>query len=144
MLLLQRQQEPARYKEEGQEEEEQEDILNYQSDFESESRTEQNDSGSQVSEHLPLDGDEEEAVSEVSEGASNYGTRTEADYSDRSVSRSTRTPDYSATEKSLSRGRNSRSSAPQTTPPQRRAAARQGLKEAAVQTDNVAHTRLTG
>ncbi|XP_049442973.1 uncharacterized protein C19orf44 homolog [Epinephelus fuscoguttatus] len=142
-------------KEEPQLQQQDEDSLDYQSDFESESRTEPDYSASQVSEHLQGDGDEEEVVSEVREEAldsdASRSRRTEDDYSstfsDTSRSCTSRTLDRSQT---ASRSRDSRSyvsNDSRTSRQSRRgASARKDLKEAAVQTqpDPLAYTRPTG
>ncbi|XP_038572746.1 uncharacterized protein C19orf44-like isoform X2 [Micropterus salmoides] len=155
---LNRHQQLARSKEREKEEEEQqqqEDQLDYQSDFESESRTEPDYSASQVSEHVQVDGDEEEVLSEVREEASDSNMscgRTDDDYSstfsDTSRCYASRTSDGSQT---LNRGRDSRSSVShgsRTLSRQsgRRASTRKALKEAAVQTqtDPLAYTWPAG
>lgn len=133
-------------------------MLDYQSDFESESRTERNYSASQVSEQLLGDRDEEEAVSEVRDEALDSDVshgRTEDDYSstfsDPSRSYMSRTSDHSDASESLSRSRDSRSpvshsSRTSSQQSSRRAAARRVLKEAAVQTqaETMASTWSTG
>ncbi|XP_070765531.1 uncharacterized protein C19orf44 homolog [Enoplosus armatus] len=128
-----------RLKEKEMEGEQQEEavLLNYQSDFESESsRTEPDYSASQVSEHVQGDGDKEETASEVREEASDSDVsrgRTEDDYSstfsDTSRSYTSRTSDHSRSRSSVSHG--SRTSSRQS---RRRASSRKVLKEAAVQT----------
>ncbi|XP_051233674.1 uncharacterized protein C19orf44 homolog [Dicentrarchus labrax] len=125
-----------------------EDLLDYQSDFESESRTEPNYSTSQVSEDLQGHGDGEEEVSEVREQASDLDVsrgRTEDDYSsafsDTGRSYTSQTSDHSQT---LSRNRGSRSSRSSVShgsrtsshQSRRRASTRKVLKEAAVQTQS--------
>ncbi|CAK6976734.1 uncharacterized protein C19orf44 homolog, partial [Scomber scombrus] len=135
---------PNRYKqlqglkEEG---EEQEGEVDYRSDFESESRTEPDYSTSQVSEHLPGDGEEEEVISEVREEASESDVshgRTEDDYS--STFTDSQISDRS--QRSFSRSRDSRSSRSSVSHSARessrlsrkRTQTRKDLKEAAVQT----------
>lgn len=147
-----RHKEHLRYKE-GKQQEEEEEVLDYQSDFESESCTEGNYSASQVSEQLPGDGVGEEAVSGVRDEDSVSDVshvKTEDDYlntlSDLSRSRLSHRSDAS---ESLSRSRDSRSSAShggETSSQQRHAAARGVLKEAAVQTrhERTAYTWSTG
>ncbi|XP_035509018.1 uncharacterized protein C19orf44 homolog [Morone saxatilis] len=138
-----------RLKEEEEEQQmKEEDLLDYQSDFESESRTEPNYSTSQVSEHLQGNGDGEEVVSEVREQASDLDVsrgRTEDDYSsafsDTGHSYTSQTSDHSQT---LSRNRDSRSSRSSVShgsrtlshQSRRRASTRKVLKEAAVQTQS--------
>lgn len=128
------------------------EVLDYQSDFESESRTETNCSASQVSEHLQGDGDEDEVLSEVKEDSEASHGRTEDDYSSAfsDTSRS-RTSDRSRTSKSFSRSRDSRSSVSRgswtsSQQTKRKTSPRKTLKEAAVQTqpDPLATTWSTG
>uniref|UniRef100_A0A3Q1GKD8 DUF4614 domain-containing protein n=1 Tax=Acanthochromis polyacanthus TaxID=80966 RepID=A0A3Q1GKD8_9TELE len=128
------------------------EVLDYQSDFESESQTETNYSASQVSEHLQGDGDEDEVLSEVKEDSEVSHGRTEDDYSSAfsDTSRS-QTSDRSHMSKSFSRSRDSRSSMSRgswTSSQQmrRKASGRKALKEAAVQTqpDPLASTWSTG
>nr|XP_033476912.1 uncharacterized protein C19orf44 homolog isoform X2 [Epinephelus lanceolatus] len=142
-------------KEEPQLQQQDEDSLDYQSDFESESRTEPDYSASQVSEHLQGEGDEEEVVSEVREedldSDASRSRRTKDDYSstfsDTSRSCTSRTSDRSQT---ASRSRDSRSyvsNDSRTSRQSRRCAStRKVLKEAAVQTqpDPLAYTQPTG
>ncbi|KAM7388762.1 hypothetical protein PAMP_024912 [Pampus punctatissimus] len=125
----------------GEERRQQEDEVDYQSDFESESRIEPDYSASQVSEHLLGDGKEEEALdSDVSCG------RTEDDYSgtfsDTSRSYTSQTSDRSQRSLSRSRSSVSHSDWESTQPSRRRASTRKVLKEAAVQTqpDPLAYT----
>lgn len=110
------------------EEEEQEEVLDYQSDFESESRTEPEDSASQVSEDLQEHGGEEEA-SDASRG------RAEDDYSS-SFSDTARSYTSPTSDRSLtaSRGRDSRSSRSHGSHTFSGHSSRKVLKEAAVQT----------
>ncbi|XP_026160362.1 uncharacterized protein C19orf44 homolog isoform X2 [Mastacembelus armatus] len=150
-----RHQNPPGSKEERKEEEQQqveEDVLDYQSDFESESRTEQNYSASQVSEHLQ--GDEEEVASEVRGEALDSHGRTDDDYSstfsDTSYSGTLQTSNNSLRSEPLSRSRGSRSSVSHgnqtSSHSRRRASVRKVLKEAAVQTqpDTMTSTWYTG
>lgn len=134
-------------------EQQQEDLPDYQSDFESESRMEPDCSASQVSEHLQGHGDGEGALSEVGEEASDSdapGGRTEDDYSstfsDTCRSYVSQTSDRSQT---LGRSRDSRSSVSHGSQTwsrrsRRRASTRKVLNEAAVQTDPLAYTWPTG
>ncbi|CAN9500781.1 unnamed protein product [Ophioblennius macclurei] len=111
---------PGRGEEEEEEEKKEEE---YQSDFESETRSDP--SASQVSEDVQSDGDEQEVVSEVrSEGSRSSRGKTENDYSS-AFSDSSRTP--------FSRRRDSESwTSSQSQSEGRRV--RRPLKEAAVQT----------
>uniref|UniRef100_A0AAQ6IKT3 DUF4614 domain-containing protein n=1 Tax=Anabas testudineus TaxID=64144 RepID=A0AAQ6IKT3_ANATE len=145
--------EQQQQRQQEEEEEEKEDVLDYHSDFESESRTEQNCSASQVSEQLTgdRDGDGEEPLSEVRDETSDSDVshgRTEDDYSSTfshpSRSRVSQT-------QSISRSRDSRSpesprSWTSSEQKARRAAARGVLKEAAVQTqpESMAYAWSTG
>ncbi|KAK9519799.1 hypothetical protein VZT92_022504 [Zoarces viviparus] len=141
-------------KEDKDERQQQEDALDYQSDFESESRTDH--SVSQVSEHLQGDGDEEEAVvPEVREEASHSdvsrGRTGDDDSSTPSDTSRSWTSDRSQRLSKSSDSRSSRSSSSRggrTLPRQsrRRASARKVLKEAAVQTqpDPLAYTWPAG
>lgn len=139
-------------------EHQQEDVLDYQSDFESESRTEPDYSASQVSEHLQGHGDEEEVASEVREEASDSDVsrrRTEDDYSS-TFSETCRTYTSLTSDRSqtLRRSRDSRSSRSSVShgsrassrQSRRRATTGKVLKEAAIQTqpDPLAHTWPTG
>ncbi|XP_054458318.1 uncharacterized protein C19orf44 homolog [Anoplopoma fimbria] len=146
---------PRLKEKEKKEEQHQDDALDYQSDFESESRTEPHYSVSQVSEHLQGDGDEEEAVSEVREEASHSDVsrwRTEDDYSSTfsDTSRSW-TSDHSQKLSKSGDSRSSRSSVSQgsrtlSRQSRRRASTRKVLKETAVQTqtDPLAYTWPAG
>ncbi|XP_047442541.1 uncharacterized protein C19orf44 homolog isoform X2 [Mugil cephalus] len=139
-------------KEGKQEEEEEETVLDYKSDFESESRVESDYSASHVSEHLKGDGDEEEVVSEVREEAPYSDVShewTKEDYSSAFAG----TSDESQTSGSFSRNRSrdsrssvSRSREKSSPQSRRRVSARKSLKEAAVQTqpDPLAYSRSTG
>ncbi|XP_075997779.1 uncharacterized protein C19orf44 homolog isoform X2 [Genypterus blacodes] len=69
--------------EEVKEEQQEEDVLDYQSDFESKSRTEADYNASQVLECLVGDTEEEEDVSEVGEEAQESHGKTDDDYSSR-------------------------------------------------------------
>ncbi|XP_076579324.1 uncharacterized protein C19orf44 homolog [Chaetodon auriga] len=132
-----------RLKEKDEDQQQAEDVLDYQSDFESESRTDPGYSASQVSEHLQGHGDEEEVASEVREKALDSDVSrgaAEDDYSDTfsDTSRSyiSQTSDHSQT---LSRSRDSRSSVSygsrnSSHQSRRRASTRNDLKDAAVQT----------
>ncbi|KAG7233974.1 hypothetical protein INR49_028688, partial [Caranx melampygus] len=133
----------------GEEQQQEEDVLDYQSDFESESRTGQDYSTSQVSEHLQGDGDEVEEVSEALRSDVSC-QRTEDDYSSSFSDTTSRTSDGSQTSQSFSRSRDSRSlesGSSQTLcrQPKRRDSNRKVLKEAAVQTqtDTMTHTWTT-
>ncbi|XP_070816853.1 uncharacterized protein C19orf44 homolog isoform X2 [Chaetodon trifascialis] len=132
-----------RLKEKDEDQQQAEDVLDYQSDFETESGTDPGYSASQVSEHLQGHGDEEEVASEVREEASDSdvsrGT-AEDDYSntfsDTSRSYISQSSDRSQT---LSRSRDSRSSVSHGSRnsshrSRRRASTRSDLKDAAVQT----------
>ncbi|XP_029002174.1 uncharacterized protein C19orf44 homolog isoform X2 [Betta splendens] len=134
-----------------QHEEEKEDMLDYQSDFESESQREQSYSASQISEQLIGNGDEEVALKVRDEASVSdlFHGRTEDDYSDilsdPSHSCMSQTSDYSDTSESLSRSRDSRSPVShinQTSYCQsdRHPAARRLVQEAAVQTQPATHT----
>ncbi|KAK2836027.1 hypothetical protein Q5P01_016511 [Channa striata] len=139
-----------------QQQEEEKDMLDYQSDFESESRTEQNYSASQVSEHLLGEGDEEEVASEVRDetlDANMSHERTEdysSTFSDVRRCCTSRTSNYSDTSESRDSAdfssSVSRSSQTSSHRAGRHPAARRVLKEAAVQTqpDTMTHTWLTG
>uniref|UniRef100_A0A3Q1CHZ6 DUF4614 domain-containing protein n=1 Tax=Amphiprion ocellaris TaxID=80972 RepID=A0A3Q1CHZ6_AMPOC len=128
------------------------EVLDYQSDFESESQAEMNYSASQVSEHLQGDGDEDKVLSEVKEDSEVSHGRTEDDYSSAfSDTSHSRTSDRSRTSKSFSRSRDSRSSVSHgswtsSQQTKRKASDRKALKEAAVQTqpDPLATTWSTG
>ncbi|XP_068445778.1 uncharacterized protein C19orf44 homolog [Clinocottus analis] len=129
-------------KEKKEERQQEEDALDYQSDFES--VTEPDHSVSQVSEHLQGDGDEEEAVSEVREEASQSNVcrlRTEDDYSSAlsDTSRSWTSKPRSSRSSVSPGSRTSRQS-------RRHASTRKVLKEAAVQTqpDPLAYTWPAG
>ncbi|TKS74147.1 hypothetical protein D9C73_008228 [Collichthys lucidus] len=140
---LLRSKEKQKGEEQRQEEEEKEDVLDYQSDFESENRTAPDHSASQVSEHLQGHGDEKELVSEVREEAEYDYSST---FSDTSCSSTLWTSDGSET---LSRSRDSksfRSFVSHSGESRRRASTRRVLKEAAVQTqsDPLASTRPAG
>ncbi|KAA8578901.1 hypothetical protein FQN60_012577 [Etheostoma spectabile] len=95
--------EQLRYKEkEKKEEEQQEGALDYQNDFESESKTKSKYSVNQISEHLQEDGDEETVVPEVREEDSDVSCeRTEDNYlstfSDTGRSCTSQTPGHSHT-----------------------------------------------
>ncbi|XP_008295025.1 uncharacterized protein C19orf44 homolog [Stegastes partitus] len=129
-----------------------EEVLDYQSDFESESRTETNNSASKVSEHLQGDGDGDEVASEVREDSDVSRGRTDDDYSSSfSDTSGSRTSDRTRTSKSYSRSRDSRSSVSRgswtsSQQSRRQASARKAVKEAAVQTqpDPLAYTWSTG
>uniref|UniRef100_A0A8D2ZR24 DUF4614 domain-containing protein n=2 Tax=Scophthalmus maximus TaxID=52904 RepID=A0A8D2ZR24_SCOMX len=132
-------------------EEEEGDVLDYQSDFESESRSETNPSASQVSEHLQGDGDEAEVVSEDGEEASNSDVsrgRTEDDYSSSDSDTTSRISARSRTSKSVSTSSTSGTSGSRSSVSHqgRRVSARKVLKEAAVQTqpDTMMHTWSAG
>nr|XP_019936068.1 PREDICTED: uncharacterized protein C19orf44 homolog [Paralichthys olivaceus] len=153
--LNRREQSPRlREKRDEEQQQEKEDMLDYQSDFESESRSQPNHSASQVSEHLQEDGDEVGEISQDREEAliSDVSReRTEDDYSSTFSDSSSRTPGRSQTSKSFSISRDSRSSVShirRTSSHQsrRRASARKVLKEVAVQTqpDTMSHTWSTG
>nr|XP_046246684.1 uncharacterized protein C19orf44 homolog isoform X2 [Scatophagus argus] len=121
------------------EEVEEEVVLDYQSDFESESRTEPDYSASQVSEHLQGQEDEEDVVSEVREEASDMSRgRTEDDYSssfsDTSRSYTSPTSDHSQTLSRCRDSRSSRSPGSHGSQSRRRPSTRKDLKETAVQT----------
>ncbi|XP_029285708.1 uncharacterized protein C19orf44 homolog isoform X2 [Cottoperca gobio] len=142
-------QQRPRLTEKKEEEQQQKDTVHYQSDFESESRTEPDYSVSQVSEHLQGDGGEEE-VSEVREEALDSDMsrgRTEDDYSstfsDTSRSCTSRTSDISQTNRSRSSGSHSSRTSPRQL---RRASTRKTYKEEAVQTqpDPMAYTWPAG
>lgn len=151
---LNRQQLPG-VKEKDEEQQQAEDVLDYQSDFESESRTDPGYSASQVSEHLQRHGDEEEVASEVGDEASHSDVsrgRAEDDYSntfsDASQSYTSQTSGRSQT---LSRSRDSRSSVSHgswniSRQSRRRASTGNDLKDAAVQTqpDPLAFTQPAG
>ncbi|KAM3866922.1 uncharacterized protein C19orf44 homolog [Diretmus argenteus] len=143
---------------------EEEEVLDYPSDFESDSRTGAGCSSSQISERLGGDGEEEdvsevreeEDVSEVREEASD-GSRgtTEEDYSssfsDTCRSYTARTSYRSVTSKSLARSGDSRSSLSRSSwsssrRSRRRPSPNRALKEAAVQTqpDPLAYTWSAG
>ncbi|XP_029355343.1 uncharacterized protein C19orf44 homolog isoform X2 [Echeneis naucrates] len=140
---LNRHQTPPRLTEGKKEEQpdQEEDVLNYQSDFESESKTEPNCSVSQVSEHLQGDEDEEELLSEIRENVSNSDIsrgRTEDDLSNTFSETSSHSSDRSQTYHPSSRGGDSRSSVShirQTSSHQsrRRSSTRKVLKDAATQ-----------
>ncbi|XP_030584236.1 uncharacterized protein C19orf44 homolog [Archocentrus centrarchus] len=139
----------------------QEELLDYQSDFESDSRTEPDDySANQVSEHLQKTGGEEQVVSEVRGEVLDSDVpheRTEDDYSSAfsgtSQASASQTSDRSRTLKPYSQSTSedsksslsheSRTSSQQS---RRRPSARKVLKEAAVQThpDPLASTWPTG
>lgn len=94
--------------------EEQDDALDYQSDFESDSRAEPEDGASQVSEHLQGHRDEEELVSEIREETSDVSRgRAEDDYSstfsDTSCSYTSPTSDHNRTASTRRDSRSSRS-----------------------------------
>lgn len=122
------------------EEEEQEEALDYQSDFESESRTEPEASASQVSEHLQGPRDAEELVSEIREETSDMSCgRAEDDslrtYSETSCSYSSPASKHSQTASSGWNSRSSRSHGSQSFSSHlRRHDSIQVSKEAAVQT----------
>lgn len=138
-----------------------EELLDYQSDFESDSRAEPDDySANQVSEHLQRTGGEEQVVSEVRDEVLDSDVpreRTEDDYSsafsDTSQASASQTSDRSRTLKPYSQSRRedsksslsheSRTSSQQS---RRRPSARKVLKEAAVQTqpDPLTSTWPTG
>ncbi|KAM7012017.1 uncharacterized protein C19orf44 homolog [Tautogolabrus adspersus] len=113
-----------------------EDMLDYQSDFESASRTDPDNSASQVSEHLQGDDKVSEVCERTSDSDVSHG-RTAYDYSstfsDTSCSYTPRSADHSH---SASRSRTSR----------RCASTRKVLKDEAVQTqpDPLAHTLPAG
>ncbi|XP_035863025.1 uncharacterized protein C19orf44 homolog isoform X2 [Sander lucioperca] len=136
-----RHQQQLRYKEKK--EEQQEGALDYQSDFESESRTESKYSVNQISEHLQEDGDEEKVVLEVREEDSDVSCeRTEDNYSstfsDTSRSCTSQTPDHSQTRRSRdSRFSVSHDSLNLTRKSRRHASTRMVLKEAEVQTQPI-------
>ncbi|KAF3691334.1 putative protein C19orf44 [Channa argus] len=146
-------QELPKYKE-NEKQQEEEEILDYQSDFESESRTERNYSASQVSEHLLGVGDEEEVALEVRDETLD-AEWTDDDYSS-TFSDTRRTcmsqrSNYSETSTSPSGRRESRSSVSRSGRTsshqlESHASARRVFKEAAVQTqpDTMTHTWLTG
>ncbi|CAJ1059697.1 uncharacterized protein C19orf44 homolog isoform X2 [Xyrichtys novacula] len=123
----------------------QEDMLDYQSDFESESRTEPDNSASQVSEHLQAHGDEEEIVSEVMDKTEDSHVshgKTEDDYS--STFSGTSPPHTSQTaneSRTFNRSRDSRSSVSHVRRSRRRTSADKVFKDSAVQTqpDPLAH-----
>ncbi|TDH08264.1 hypothetical protein EPR50_G00096010 [Perca flavescens] len=131
------------YKEKEKKEEQQEGALDYQSDFESESRIESKYSVNQISEHLQEDGDEEKVVPEVSEEDSDVSCeRTEDNYSstfsDTSCSCTSQTPDHSQTRRiSDSRFSVSHDSRSLTRKSRRHASTRMVLKEAEVQTQPI-------
>ncbi|XP_053287394.1 uncharacterized protein C19orf44 homolog [Pleuronectes platessa] len=141
-------------REEETQEKEEGDIFDYQSDFESESRSQPKHSASQVSEHLQGDRDDVEEALEVREEASNSDVsreKTEDDYSSTFSDTISQTPGCSQTSKSFSRSGDSRSSVShgrKTSSHQsgRRASERKVFKEAAVQTqpDTMSHTWSTG
>uniref|UniRef100_UPI0037E965AD uncharacterized protein C19orf44 homolog n=1 Tax=Semicossyphus pulcher TaxID=241346 RepID=UPI0037E965AD len=144
---------PRLKKENKEQLQEEEDVLDYQSDFESLSRTDPDNSNSQVSEHLQGHGGEKEVVSEVKDRTSDSDVsqgRTEEDYSssfsDTSRSYTSQSSDRSQT---LGRSRDSRSyrsSVSHNSRPRIRASTRTDLKDAAVQTqsDPLAYTRPAG
>lgn len=122
------------------EEEEQEEALDYQSDFASESRTEPVDSASQVSEHLQGPRDAEELVSAIrAETWDMSAGRAEDDalstYSDTSYSYSSSASGHSQTASSSRSSRSSRSHGSLSfSSHSRRRDSTQVSKEAAVQT----------
>ncbi|XP_078115592.1 uncharacterized protein C19orf44 homolog isoform X2 [Sander vitreus] len=138
-----RHQQQLRYKEKEKKEEQQEGALDYQSDFESDSRTESKYSVNQISEHLQEDGDEEKVVLEVREEDSDVSCeRTEDNYSstfsDTSRSCTSQTPDHSQTHRSRdSRFSVSHDSLNLTRKSRRHASTRMVLKEAEVQTQPI-------
>lgn len=136
---------------------EEEDVHNYQSDFESESRTEPDASASQVSEHLQGQEDEEEVVSEHREEASHSHVshgRTEDDYSssfsDTGCSYNSSVSDHSQPHNRCRESRSSNSSVSYCSFSQqtrrRHSSTRKLFKEAAVQTqaDTLPDSRLKG
>ncbi|XP_040896538.1 uncharacterized protein C19orf44 homolog isoform X2 [Toxotes jaculatrix] len=127
------------------EEKEEEVVLNYQSDFESESKTESNDSASQVSELLQGDGNEADVREEASDSDLSC-KRTEDDYSSTFSDTASQTSDCSHTLKSFSRSSDSRSSVSYDRRTSRRRTSGKVLKDAAVQTqpDTTAYTWSTG
>ncbi|XP_005919918.1 uncharacterized protein C19orf44 homolog [Haplochromis burtoni] len=139
---------PDRKQQLHEEEQQQDQLLDYQSDFESESKTEPDYSASQVSEDLQRNGGEEKMVSEVRDGGLDSDMsdgRTEDDYSrafsEASHSSTSRTSDRSHTSKSNSQGRSEDSRLSLLHEGQasyqqsrRRTSARKVLKETAVQT----------
>lgn len=126
-------------------------MVDYQSDFENESRTEPEHSSSQVSEHLQ--GYEEEEVSEVREKDSDVShVKTEDDYSsdfsDTSHTCTSRTSAHKSSSSSKSRGSRSsgthRSCASFQQSMRRDPDRKKGLKDAAVQTQPATYTWSTG
>lgn len=151
---------PDRKQQLHKEEQQQDQLLDYQSDFESESKTEPDYSASQVSEDLQRNGGEEKMVSEVRDGGLDSDMsdgRTEDDYSrafsEASHSSTSQTSDRSHTSKSNSQGR-SEDSRPSLLhegqasyqQSRRRTSSRKVLKETAVQTHSgpLASTWPTG
>lgn len=125
------------------EDEEQEDVPDYQSDFETECRTEMEDSAGQVSEDLQEHGDEEEASD-----ASRWKPQDD-DSSFRSDTARSYTSPTSDRSQTASRGRDSESSRSHGSHTfsgrsWRRDSSRKVLKEVAVQTDPLLYTWPTG
>ncbi|XP_041646495.1 uncharacterized protein C19orf44 homolog [Cheilinus undulatus] len=130
-----------------------EDLVDYQSDFESESRKDPEKSASQVSEHLQGHGDEEEVISEVNERSSDSDVphgRTEDDYSstfsDTSRSYTPGSADHSQTVSRSRDSKYSRSSVSKDSRSRRRESTKKVLreKEAQTQPDPLAGTLPTG
>lgn len=132
--------------------EEEEDVLDYQSDFESESKTEPEDSASQLSEHLEEHGSEGEVASEIrEEDLSVSQERTEDDnssaLSNTSCPYTSPTPDHSQTVSSGSDSTRSHGSQTFSGHLRRPDSTGKVLKEAAVQThqpDPLIYTWPTG
>lgn len=122
------------------EDEEQDEALDYQSDFESESRTEPEASASLVSEHLQGPRDAEELLSEIREETSDMSCGKSEDdslstYSDTSCSYSSSVSQHSQTANSGWSSRSSRSHGSKSFySHSRRRDSTQVSKEAAVQT----------